>query len=63
MVRRPRTPEDTMRFISWTTAHSRRGKDTTTLFAQTAKLYFKGDRPAGLRCPDCPDYRTCPESS
>lgn len=31
--------------------------------AKTAKLHFKGERPAGLHCPDCPDYRTCPESS
>ena len=33
------------------------------VFAHTEKLYYKGDRPAGLRCPDCPDYRTCVESS
>lgn len=39
------------------------GETPVQAFAQTAKLYFKGDRPAGLRCPDCPDYRTCPESS
>lgn len=32
-------------------------------FAQTAKLHFKGDKPAGLHCPDCPEYRTCNESS
>ena len=39
------------------------GRQPNTVFARTAKLYFKGDRPAGLRCPDCPDYRSCPESS
>ena len=33
------------------------------VFAHTEKLYYKGDRPAGLHCPDCPDYRTCVESS
>ncbi|HIU20371.1 MAG TPA: Gfo/Idh/MocA family oxidoreductase [Candidatus Limiplasma stercoravium] len=31
--------------------------------AKTVKLHFLGDRPAGLRCPDCPQYRVCPESS
>lgn len=39
------------------------GETPVHAYAQTAKLHFKGDRPAGLRCPDCPDYRTCPESS
>lgn len=39
------------------------GETPKTVFARTAKLYFKGDHPAGLHCPDCPDYRTCPESS
>ena len=39
------------------------GETPVQAYAQTAKLYFKGNRPAGLRCPDCPDYRTCPESS
>ncbi len=33
------------------------------VFAQTAKLHFKGDKPAGLHCPDCDEYRTCKESS
>lgn len=31
--------------------------------AMSAKLYFKGDHPAGLRCPVCPERLTCPESS
>ena len=39
------------------------GETPKTVFARTAKLYFKGDRPANLHCPDCPDYRTCVESS
>ena len=39
------------------------GETPKTVFARTAKLYFKGDRPAKLHCPDCPDYRTCVESS
>lgn len=39
------------------------GETPVQAFARTAKLYFKGDRPAGLRCPNCPDYRSCPESS
>lgn len=39
------------------------GEHPDTVCAKTAKLYYKGDRPAGLRCPDCPDYHTCVESS
>lgn len=39
------------------------GKRPINAFAQTAKLYFKGDKPAGLRCEDCSDVYTCPESS
>lgn len=39
------------------------GERPVSVCAKTAKLHFRGDRPAGLRCPDCPDYRTCPESS
>lgn len=31
--------------------------------AKTAKLYYRGDRPAGLHCPDCEEYYTCRESS
>ncbi len=39
------------------------GKDPISAFAQTGKMYFKGDKPAGLRCPDCSHKFTCPESS
>lgn len=30
--------------------------------AMGSKRIFTGDRPAGLKCVDCSDYRTCPES-
>lgn len=39
------------------------GKRPVRVSAQCAKMHFKGNKPAGLRCPDCPDYTTCPESS
>lgn len=39
------------------------GERPVSVCARTTKLYYKGDRPAGLHCPDCPDYHTCPESS
>lgn len=35
----------------------------SSVFAQTAKLHYKGNKPAGLHCPDCSEYRTCNESS
>ena len=31
------------------------------LYAMTSKQYFKGDKPAGLKCVDCPENRTCLE--
>ena len=39
------------------------GQTPDRVFAHTEKLYYKGDKPAGLRCPECPEYRTCIESS
>lgn len=30
--------------------------------AMESKRIFRGDQPAGLRCDDCPRFRTCPES-
>lgn len=39
------------------------GERPQTVCAKTTKLHFTGDRPAGLRCPDCPEYHTCLESS
>lgn len=38
------------------------GEHCQTAAAKTAKLHFKGDKPAGLRCPACKEYRSCPES-
>ena len=39
------------------------GEVPVDAFARTAKLYFRGDRPAGLHCPACPEYHPCRESS
>ena len=39
------------------------GETPKEVFARTTKLYYKGDKPAGLRCPDCAEYKTCRESS
>ena len=39
------------------------GEKPVSVCAKTAKLYFKGDRPENLSCPQCPDYHTCRESS
>ncbi len=32
------------------------------LCAMTSKQIFKGDKPAGLKCADCAEAKTCPES-
>ncbi len=39
------------------------GEKPVSVCAKTAKLYFRGDRPAKLTCPVCPEYHTCRESS
>lgn len=39
------------------------GEKPASVCAKTAKLYFRGDHPANLTCPDCPEYHTCRESS
>ena len=39
------------------------GETPADAFARTAKLHYKGSKPAGLRCPDCAEYLTCRESS
>ncbi|MDD4312838.1 MAG: Gfo/Idh/MocA family oxidoreductase [Eubacteriales bacterium] len=39
------------------------GEVPVDAFARTAKLHYKGDKPAGLHCPDCAEYFTCRESS
>lgn len=38
------------------------GMEPVDVFARCAKLYYKGDKPAGLTCQQCPEYRTCIES-
>ena len=38
------------------------GHRPVELCAMESKQIYKGDKPAGLRCPDCPEERTCPES-
>ncbi len=47
-----------MDYISYLT-----GETPKDVFARTAKLHYKGDKPAGLHCPDCEEYQTCRESS
>ena len=43
--------------------HFLTGERPASVCAKTAKLHFRGDKPAGLRCPQCSEYRTCTESS
>lgn len=39
-------------------------EDTPTMIcAMESKVIFTGDKPKGLTCPSCDEYRTCPESS
>ncbi len=39
------------------------GERPVTVAARTARTHFRGTKPASLRCPDCPEYLTCRESS
>ncbi len=39
------------------------GETPKDAFARTAKLHYKGNKPAGLHCPDCEAYLSCRESS
>lgn len=39
------------------------GLKPVSLCAMTSKQIFKGDKPAGLKCVDCGDNRTCEEST
>lgn len=39
------------------------GMQMVEVRAQSTKLYYQGTQPAGLRCPECTQYHTCPESS
>jgi predicted dehydrogenase len=39
------------------------GLQPTSVCAMTSKQIFKGTKPAGLKCVDCEDNRTCPEST
>jgi len=42
--------------------HILNGLRPVRLCAMKSKQIFKGDKPAGLKCADCPDAETCPES-
>lgn len=39
------------------------GKSPVEVCAMESKMVYKGDKPAGLKCVDCPEYETCYESS
>ena len=39
------------------------GKQPVELCAMESKMVFKGDKPAGVKCSECPEYETCCESS
>lgn len=43
--------------------HYLMGEKTVSASATTAKLHYKGNKPAGLKCIDCDEYHTCSESS
>ncbi len=39
------------------------GELPVSVYAQTAKLHYRGNKPANLHCQDCDEYLTCNESS
>ncbi|MEF3306477.1 Gfo/Idh/MocA family protein [Paenibacillus sp. GYB003] len=39
------------------------GLEPTHVCAMTSKQVFKGSKPAGLKCADCDENRTCPDST
>ncbi|MDI4648021.1 Gfo/Idh/MocA family protein [Cohnella hashimotonis] len=39
------------------------GASPVEVSAMTSKQVFRGDKPAGLKCVDCEENRTCPEST
>lgn len=39
------------------------GQKPVSVCAMTSKQIFKGDKPAALKCVDCEEKRTCPDSS
>ena len=39
------------------------GRTPVQICAMSTKQIFKGDHPANLKCTDCPEYQTCPEST
>jgi len=38
------------------------GEKPVSIAAMESKVIFKGNHEAGLKCSECPEYRTCPES-
>jgi len=39
------------------------GKQPVEICAMESKMVYKGDKPANLKCEDCPEYETCYEST
>ncbi len=39
------------------------GKQPVEICAMESKMVYKGDKPANLKCKDCPEYETCYEST
>lgn len=38
------------------------GRTPEKLVAAASKVYYKGDKPKGIKCSECPEYKTCVES-